>query len=589
MDRKRHIAVIVALVFLSCLVQVVAIRRATVPSLDAVEFAALARQIDQHGLTHLLHSQRQQPLFPAWVWLVQEGLRGVVGECSWLWAASVQLAAAIPLVLSVVPVYLLSLRLLGPAAAVAGSLLFCVLPEVSRLGADGISDSVHLLFFALAFWAVVMYLTPKRPEVHQQQSGPSPRVAARGTAWLLACGMATAIALLARVEVLMLPVALLMVLGCFGFGTRRRASWSRLAAEIGCLAAGLALILVPYVVIAGCRTPRTAVARVLGRYAAAEGDTSYSTSIGPTDWRLAGGEPMSFARKEPTHSIRRRGYSAAVCKYGEELASAFGYWVGGLALLGAWRLRRRPVGPADRFIQVFFVCLSLVVIHFAAREGYLNSRHLLTLVVAGIGCAGCGALELGGLMAVGVGVLCRRVEQPGWAIPTVLSRWTAGWVVVLLAGGACVLRELEPLHGSRLGHRMAAQWLARCPASTGVVLDTRGWTGLYSGLTTCRYEHARRAFGDPRLAYVVLEDRELEFPSGRSRTLRFLLGVAAERAAAFAGPARPQRKRSAVFVYRWYPERFHRWVAAGTGAFHGKKNRHARGRPRVHTQRGRSL
>ena len=44
------------------------------------------------------------------------------------------------LVLAVVPVFFLSVRLVGTAGAAAGGVLFCVLPEVARLGADGRRD-----------------------------------------------------------------------------------------------------------------------------------------------------------------------------------------------------------------------------------------------------------------------------------------------------------------------------------------------------------------------------------------------------------------------------------------------------------------
>ena len=93
------------------------------------------------------------------------------------------------------------------------------------------------------------------------------------------------------------------------------------------------------------------------------------------------------------------------------------------------------------------------------------------------------------------------------------------------------------------------------------VLDTRGWTGLYSGRKTYRCADARAAFADPELAYVVLERRELGFTGRRSRTLRYLLEVAGKPVASFDECESTGRARRTVVVYRWRPERFARWHA----------------------------
>jgi hypothetical protein len=120
---------------------------------------------------------------------------------------------------------------------------------------------------------------------------------------------------------------------------------------------------------------------------------------------------------------------------------------------------------------------------------------------------------------------------------------------------------IEPLHSSRRGHRLAGEWLARQADAPGPVLDTRGWTGLYSGRSTYRYDRACAALGDPDLAYVVLERRELDYGSRRSLTLQHLLEVAAQPVAVFPGTDHDDRSGATVHVYRWYPQRFSRSVA----------------------------
>lgn len=637
MERRRHIAVVAGLLALSCLVQVALIRRATVPGLDAVRFVETARQIGRQGLLSTAQKQQEQPLFPAWMWVVHEVLERTSGQLRSSWAASAQLAAAIPLVLAVVPVYFLSLRLVGPRAAAAGSLLFCLLPEVARLGADGLSDSTHLLFFCLAFWAVVVYLggsqerqvqgqgpgagtddlgqdlvagTSGEPKAESGMPTASAIVArhrtravarapltcpappcARRPLWLLVVGVFAGLAILVRAEALLVPAALLTTLVALQFQRERRQPWSALAAAASYLVLGYVLVLGPYLIAMGDITPRAAVGRILGRHTPSDQDADSQrpapagTATSRNARRLDAHERMSFAHKDPATSLRRRGCVAATVQFVEELADAFGYLIGAFCLLGLWRLRGSLVRPADRFAQVYLLLFSLAVLSFASKEGYVSARHLMTLVVVGIGCAGYGTLEAARWIAN-----WRRAESRGssqaerWR-PANAYRSFLAWGMVLLAAAICMVEQREPLHVGRLGHRLAAEWLAVEAEAPGLVLDTRGWTGLYSGRTTYRYDEAQTAFTDPRLAYVVLEGRELEYRSGRSRTLRLLLDVAAEPVARFPDAAGVGRKQQAVLVYRWNAERFSRWLSGQSTARQARDDRHARTRLCVHPER----
>jgi hypothetical protein len=187
----RHQLLILAGLTAVCIgVQAVVVRRAVVPGLDAVRFVRIARSIGNRGLMDTVRWESEQPLYPAWLWVVHSARQRVLGVADPLWVTSAQWAAAVPLVLAVTPLFRLLRRLVGPAAAVAGTLLFCVLPEVSRLGADGISDSTHLLFFCVAFWAIVEYFHRRdegnaRPGVLEPirkplTPGPSPRKRGEG-------------------------------------------------------------------------------------------------------------------------------------------------------------------------------------------------------------------------------------------------------------------------------------------------------------------------------------------------------------------------------------------------------------------------
>ncbi|NQU25850.1 MAG: hypothetical protein HQ567_31565, partial [Candidatus Nealsonbacteria bacterium] len=348
--------------------------------------------------------------------------------------------------------------------------------------------------------------------------------------WLSLAGAATAMALLARAEVAVLAAALAVTMVALQFSSKRRRPWRSVALAGGGYVLGATVVLGPYLATLGELSPSAAVARVLGRHEVEE------TSAEADRWRLPDGEAATFDAKERTISLRQRGYAAAAGRFATKLADAFGYWIGALAIYGAWTLRRDGVGAADRFVQVFFVLFSVALIRFAAREGYLDARHLMTLVVAGMAAAGYGALDLG------------RRTSDRFAAPL-------RYAVVAVACGACLPQVMGGLHENRRGHREAAAWLAAETDVPGAVLDTRGLTGLYSGRRTYTYAEARAAFCDRRLAFVVLERRELHYDSPRTRTLRWLIDTAARPVGEFPDATGRNAKSQPVLVYRWYPER----------------------------------
>jgi len=594
MTRTQHILVVTALLGLSCLVQTVVVCRATTTALDSIRFVRIAQQIEREGLLPTIRTEREQPLFPVWICGVHKGLQLIGDEFPSIWAASAQLAAATALVLAVVPLYLALMRLVGSAAATAGSLFFCLLPEVSRLGADGISDSTHLLLFCLAFWAVVEYLEGRggrkegkgkkgeggkgeRRKRGEGERGEMKEMEAPAT-WLLLAGAAMAMAVLTRVEALVLGMALGVALVAFQFLSGYRRAWRSFAAATGCFVLGVAVVMGPYLVVMGDSSFGSAVNRVLGRYEPACQPTASDEA---TVWRMSGGEPMSFDVKQRGTSSRRRGYAAAVTQFGEELTDAFGYWIGALALFGVWRMRSRPAGRAERFVQIFFVLFSLMVIWHTAAEGYLAPRHLLVLVAVGMGSAAYGALQLGRCMAnrTRLGRKTRRVgacnHVEATAIPRACKHAPYAWLPVVLAGVACLPPTLVRHHDSRAGHRAAGRWLAEQHDAPGAVLDTRGLSGLYSGRRTYLYENSPVALNDPQLAYVVVEKQELGHRSRRSRTLRWLIESASGATIEFPDAATRRPKQQPVIVCRWYPHRFSQRLAAGLVNSLTKEDRHA--------------
>jgi hypothetical protein len=252
--------------------------------------------------------------------------------------------------------------------------------------------------------------------------------------------------------------------------------------------------------------------------------------------------------------VNYRSYSAAVGLFLRELVELFGA-AAPLVLLGLWRRRRSMVRPVDRFCQLFTVLYVMAVIQFASVTGYLEARHLLPLAIVALGAAAPGVEQAASLWS-------RLLRL------TTAYRSRLALAIAAVSLAACTLRLAEPLHPTRMGHRLAGQWLAD-RTDEGLVLDSRGWSELYSGHPTWGYDRARQAFADRRLAYVVVERDELGLDTARSQTLGRLLDVAGQPAAEFAPADDKYRERASVVVYRWYPERFAKWLARHHDAARG--------------------
>jgi hypothetical protein len=565
MVAKQELAPLAALLGFSCLVQAWVITQATLPAVDTVAFVSMAQEIGREGLLSTIRNEWAQPLFPALVCLTHGLLAGLGLVDPSNWGRSAQVAAAVPLVLAVLPVYLLSRRSVGPKAALAGGLFFCLLACTVRLGANGLSDSTHLALACAALWAATGYFDDGQNLLAEpERSSTSKAGVSQGSVWwLIVAGCLVAVALLARSEVLAVPLAVTLMLAI----RLPREGFKRSAGAVVSLALGLLLVLGPYLLVCHTTTLDEAYRRLAGKQAIAERqpfnlgesrpDAAPAAAVSQleltADWRLSDGRPMAFGDVDPTLAKRFRGVGRALWEFGRELCQAIQYAVGLLALFGMWRARRGINRPIDYFLMLLASVYATGVFVVATTSGYLAARHLLLLVILALPWAGLGGLELGGWLRLRIGtrlVLSRA------------DRRLADWSAVIMAAVACALVSLAPLTAGRQGHELATRWLLARSPEGGAVLDTVGYTALYSGRKTYRYGAAPLAIQDPALAYVVVERAETLAESDRGATLRELLSGSAELVASFesdgssvagAVPLRP------VAIYRWHPQRFAEW------------------------------
>jgi 4-amino-4-deoxy-L-arabinose transferase-like glycosyltransferase len=518
---------LVVLVALSTALQTWVILHARLPAVDTVNFVAHAQLIERDGVIAALRADPSPPLYPLSMLTLRRVMQAC--DCQISWALTAQLAAAIPLVLCVVPVYWLARQVFNPRASFTAALLFVVMTQVARMGAEALSDSAHLLCFCLALVACGKAVAAERLKPQ--------------TLWSLAGGMCVGLALLARAEAwILVPAVTLAPLCITSLDWPGRVKQSLLTSLA--TVTGIALFTFAWLAPLGVYQPYAIVERLLVRRGYVEempinlpatvASTDYADS---TDWQLTSGEPMQFGRKDPTVSIRFRGFTAAVARFTAELLQSWQYLVGILAAVGVAMSRELWWRPTVSLHRLVFVLFALALLAFATRHGYLERRHLLPLIVLSLPWAGCGVLRIGEQLANRLQTNAQRTQ----------------WAMIVGTALLLVSTSLLPLHPGRVAHRDAAAWLAAQP-ETGAVLDTIGHSALYTGRTTYRHEIAPAALADPDLQFVVIESAELRYNSPRAATLRELIARFGTLAAKFEPP--PERVGPVVHVYRWSQDRF---------------------------------
>jgi 4-amino-4-deoxy-L-arabinose transferase-like glycosyltransferase len=513
--RRRSL---LAIVLLAAALHTFGIARSILPAQDGLKYVKIARAFQVHPWADVVRGTDQHPLYPALVALAEPVVAAFAGQGPDTWRIAAQLVSALAALALLVPLHGLARRLFGDRVANLTALGFVLLPLPMTVGHDTLSDSLALFAFALALRLGLESLDSERWE---------PAVG---------CGVVAGLGFLARPEVLVAVLAVVVTGGCRAFG--RSAIPLRLA------------------------LPRTAVLAVaflavVGSYALVKGEVSEKLALrrAAPPVRKAGhwlpkglDDPhWDFSPKEEPAEVPRR-------RVGDVLQSLALQWSDGLggilAFFGIWGLvrdghiRRVIAGQGERpdprntgrvLVAVYLALFTLVLVRHELRMGYLSDRHTLTLVTLSLPWA-----------AAGVFVCARGLS--------IKLRWTprtarvAGIVLLTAAVTTGIIFQLKPAHTSRWGHRAAGRWLAANAKPGQAVLDTRGWASFVSGLPSYDYWHVRQALTDARLAYVVVGADELKALSRRAETLRAVLAYVGTPAAGF--PERNGGRDVGVWVYR---------------------------------------
>ncbi|MBV8557326.1 MAG: glycosyltransferase family 39 protein [Planctomycetaceae bacterium] len=513
---------LLAIVLLAAALHAIALSWTLLPAQDGLKFIRIARQFQLQPWEDVVRGSDQHPLYPALVALAEPVAAAVVGPGPDAWRIAAQGVSILAALAVLVPLHGLTRALFDDRVALLATLIYILLPLPAAIGHDTLSDSLALLGAVLAL---------RLGEVAIRSGARS--------AWL-GCGLVAGLGYLARPEVVLVPVAVVLTLAARWRGSIPPRS---VIARASTLAITFLAIVGMYALVKGQVSEKLA----LRQAAALEAKPLRVRKVG--QWLPPGLDDLrwDFSPKEESEEPAYRSAGPIVrrlfLRWAEGLCGVF-------AFFAAWGVAR------DRFIRtlcaqspataraegrsliaIYLAVFSLVLVRHALRLGYLSDRHMLTLVAVSIPWAGAGTFVCARGIAVALGWGQRRARAVG-----------AMALALLIAVGIAV--QQKSAHPSRWGHWAAGRWLIEHAVPSDAVLDTRGWAAFVSGLPSYDYWHVCQAFTDAHLAYIVVGTDELSASSRRAATLRAVLAYAASPVAAF--PERRNGRGEGVRVYRYH-------------------------------------
>lgn len=502
-----------AIVLLSVILHGIGIARSSLPAQDGLKFLRVARQFHTMPWVDVVRGTDQHPLYPACIAAAHPFVSLWTGSEPDSWRITAQIVSALAAIATIFPLFALARALFDEGVATLCALLFVLLPLPSAVGHDTLSDPLALF---LIVSALALGETALRRNCIKSAIG---------------CGIVSGLGYLARPEVAIVPLAVLIT----GI-SRMRLPDRVMSRALACQALSFLAVVGSYAVVKGELSEKLALRRAVGISSTHDAKPGAERALPPglnaSEWDFAAKEESDH----PSHLTRVEACVRLASRWGE----AMGYALVPFAIWGLWR-RSRSLGTLLLVIYAFV--FSVILIRHAMKFGYLSSRHTLSLVLVSLPFASFAMMRMAAcvrarLMSAGADSPRSRVVRRGAAITAIL----------VIAVGA---QLHHAPHVSRWGHGEAGRWLASHSAGNEKVLDTRGWATFVSERPAHDYWHVRQAIVDPALAYVVVDEDERTASSRRGETLRAILAYAAEPIAEF--PDRRGADTIGVRIYRFHP------------------------------------
>jgi hypothetical protein len=442
------------------------------------------------------------PMHPLGIVAAHKILTGGKGAESWQRAA--QALSLVTLALLIIPIYLLSMEIVGQRDAWIGCALVFANPLIAYIHVNVLSESTFLLFWHWGVWAAVRFLR-------------------NGTfGWVVLAVGSAVLAYLTRPEGLLLPASLVVALLLLPFLRSTRLNWKRWCVTMAFLVILPAVTVAPFVLAKGGLGTKPAIARVLG------------LSARPAPGSLELEQEATVDRSEFDL------YAVAARRAFKALRAAVSVILLPLGLLGLLWLGPSPaMRRAGLFFAVLIVLSMFALVRLYSQAGYCTSRHALVPAIVMILLAARGLTQLISVVAIPG----RWLGLPDATLqirPAVLCAVLLCWI------GWAVFPSLSAPKLAFAPYREAGQWLASHAANDGKVLDMTNWSIYFSEKSGYAFAQIYDAARDPEIRWVVARAPHMSDSWTFGSTVRSLIG---DRKPVAAFPPTSRSREVQILIY----------------------------------------
>jgi hypothetical protein len=447
---------------------------------DGLRYIRQAERIEAGSWRHGALQGTDHPVHPLLIALEHRLLRGH-GPGSWQKAAL--LLSFFCTVLLVLPTYLLALDLFGERAAWLACVLAMINPLSSYIVVNVLSESTFLLPWTFGLWAGIRFLRAGRVD------------------WLVLTIAFGTVAYLTRPEGMLLSVTLLGTLLTSAIFRATRLEWQRWWRLVAFVAAGMVLLVGPFVAARGGVGTKPGIARVLG--------------LAPQS------SPQALERERPLPPDQAliETYKIASVRVLKVLRAAVTPTLVPFALLGLFVLvRREACARAVLFVVLVLAASAVALVRLHATGGYCTTRHglvpgMLLIVIAAGGLAFLTAKLTGPGRWFGI-------APPRIGFPSPLDSLLIAVLILSTAGRGTVFQNAGPF---AVYHDTAA-WLARNTGAGEKILDMTDWSLYLSRRVGYHFADVYKAPADPATRWIVVREPHTEGHWPYSNVLRDLIG-----------------------------------------------------------------
>ena len=390
---------------------------------DGTGFIHYALELEKHPWREVIAHAHQHPFYPLTVLVLSWPMRYFLGTTCETMRLSAQLAAALPGILLVVPMFFLGRALFDRRVGFWAAVLFQCLPVTARITADTLSDALCLFLAATALWLGIRALN-------------------RASLWrFVGCGLCSGLAYLTRPEGILPGVVVGLVLVGMQAAPRWRRSWRQVLIQATGLVLAVSMVSYPFVAVTGRLSTKPTAQGILQGHepgtpfplrVEGRGETSFSSSWF-ADFRFPRA-PVKAATGSPSFLANvwtmvlltaaqpgpiREGLSlcGSLWIVANVTIRAFHYlaWLPGL--LGLWWFRDRLRSQRGAWVLLGLCALfGCALVRMTAVVGYLSERHVQLLILCGSLWAAAAIVHVGDWLAVRSGAGLRRFS---WSFSSV--------------------------------------------------------------------------------------------------------------------------------------------------------------------------